>query len=348
MVNAEKNHEILINNPDFKLSYLADRDYETWRKEVKSKLYELLGLEKIERNSCPLNLKIESEEKKDGYTLTKLSYESEVGEVVPGYLLVPDTGKEKYPVAVILQGHSTGYHLSIGEAIFPRDAENLPRVAFALQAVRQGYATLAIEQRGLGCKRSALSYGADRAFKPRAQMCAVGAMNAITLGRTMLGERVWDIMRGIDLLESFPVCDTERIMISGNSGGATASFYAACFDERIGLSVPSCGFAPWRESILSIEHCVCNYIPGAYEYFDMQDLACLIAPRSLAIVAGVDDDLFPIDGVRRGYETVRAVYERSGRPEACRLVETPMGHWWCDDIVWETVAERAEMLGWNK
>lgn len=347
MINAERNHELLIENMDRELKFSPEVDFACWRESVKSKLRQLIGLDEIAKNACEPNLEIEFTEKRDGYTFTKFSFESEVGEIVPCCLLVPDTGREKYPVAVILQGHSTGFHLSVGEALYDGDADNLPRVAFALQACRAGFAALAIEQRGMGCKRSAMSYGETRAPRRRPQMCVVGAMRAITLGRTMLGERVWDISRAIDVLGNFPVCDTEKIMISGNSGGGTASFYAACLDERIGLSVPSCGFAPWRDSIFAIEHCACNFIPSAYKYFDMQDLACLIAPRSLMVVAGVEDDIFPIEAVRAGFETVKQIYDKAESPDSCRLVETPMGHWWCDDIIWSAVGEEAERLGWK-
>ena len=69
----------------------------------------------------------------------------------------------------------------------------------------------------------------------------------------------------------------------------------------------------------------------------MQDLACLIAPRSLTVVAGVEDPIFPIAGVREGFETVKAIYEKAGAPDRCHMVVTPKDHWWCEDIIWDTV-----------
>lgn len=339
MIDAELNHRLIYENIKQSLSFSEDRDYESWRGEVKKKFIELLGISEIEKNACPIEIKIEFEKKCDGYRHISFSFESEVGEVVPCHLLIPDTGLERYPLCITLQGHSTGVHLSLGEAKFQRDYDVLPRVAFALQSVREGYATLAIEQRGMGEKRSAPSYGPTREFKARPQMCVTHAMVAISLGRTMIGERIWDISRAIDALSAFPECITENIVITGNSGGGTASFYAACYDERISLSVPSCAFSPFRTSIFPIEHCACNYIPSVYKYFDMQDLACLIAPRKLHIVAGALDDIFPIEGVREGFEVVKRIYRAAGCEQNCRLVETPKEHWWCDDIVWQTVRE---------
>ena len=111
--------------------------------------------------------------------------------------------------------------------------------------------------------------------------------------------------------------------------------------------MPSCSFCPYRESILELYHCACNYIPSAYRYFDMQDLSALIAPRPLTIVTGQLDTIFPIDAVRRGFETVEKIYQAAGAADACNLVETPREHWWCVDIVWPAINAAAEKLGWK-
>ena len=41
------------------------------------------------------------------------------------------------------------------------------------------------------------------------------------LGRTMIGERCWDVSRAIDVLEALPEVDAARIAVMGNSGGGT-------------------------------------------------------------------------------------------------------------------------------
>lgn len=347
-ITAEISHDLLIAKMQPRLRYDPTCDYDEWKKAIREKFIELTGLDEIEKNACPLNVQIEWEEQKEGYKLVRFTFESEVGEIVPCYLLVPDTGKEKYPVAITLHGHSTGFHTCIGETKYEGDEKNLPRVALALQAVRNGFAALAIEQRGMGERRSPRSYGKNNEYYPRPHACAFPSLTAITLGRTILAERVWDVSKAIDAITAhFPVCDMDKILITGNSGGGTASYYAACFDERIKLSVPSCSFSPYKTSILDIEHCACNYIPFAYKYFDMQDLACMIAPRELVVVTGQKDDIFPIEGVRRGFETVRKIYAASGVDHKCRLIETPMHHWWCVDIVWNAINEECQKLGWK-
>ena len=34
-------------------------------------------------------------------------------------------------------------------------------------------------------------------------------------------------------------------------------------------------------------------------------------------------------------------------PENCRLVETPRGQWWCQDLVWGSIEETVREMGWR-
>ncbi|MCQ2787104.1 MAG: alpha/beta hydrolase family protein, partial [Bacilli bacterium] len=131
--------------------------------------------------------------------------------------------------------------------------------------------------------------------------------------------------------------NAKHIFITGCSCGGTLSFYAACYDKRIKMSAPDCAFCPYLESILAMYHCVCNYIPHSYEYFDMPDLAALIAPRKLLIMAGVKDPIFPLNGVRRGYNIVKKIYKKAEVPNNVKLVETPTNHNWDINTTWPAI-----------
>ena len=334
-------HKLLTDSITPTLRFNEKADYVAWREKIKTKYNELLGLDNIARNACPLQIQIEKEEQKEGYKQIRFVFESEKGAFVPCYLLIPDTGRKKYPVAITLQGHSSGFHNSIAEPKTDEEKEYATgRGAFAVQAVKRGFIALAIEQRGMGERRP------NELGQRGANMCEYEAHIALLLGRTILGERVWDVSKAIDALSAFPQCDLEKILITGNSGGGTASYYTACYDERIKLCVPSCSFCSYQRSIMSCFHCSCNFIPRAYEWFEMQDLSCLIAPRPLLIIAGKEDRIFPIDGVREGFESVKAIYKASGVKGGCALIETPKAHWWCEDIVWSAICTEVERLGW--
>ena len=335
-----------VKNQKQALSFDPSRDYNEWRKALKEKLNELLGIDAIATNACTPELDIEEDEQKAGYRQIRFTFKSEENVVVPCYLLIPNGIKGKLPVAIVLQGHSTGFHRSIGVEKYPEDA-NHERAHHALQAIEQGYIALAIENRGMG-EQSAQNQPDRRVHLGARGGCYYSQMTSFLLGRTLIGERCWDVSRAIDVLCNFPECDTDKIMIMGGSGGGTVSYYAACIDERIKISVPVVAFCPYADSILKFYHCSCNYIPHAYKYFDMQDLAALIAPRKLIIINGKDDPSFLIDGAKRGYETVKAIYEKAGAKDECSFTITPFGHYWANDIIFDKVNQETKKLGWLK
>jgi len=263
------------------------------------------------------------------FTEMRFSFESEPGFFVPAHLLIPQAASPlarhgKLPVMICLQGHSTGMHISIGRARFPGDEETIAGGRdFALQAVARGYIAVAMEQRGLG----ELKHGSG---------CLLPASQALLIGRTLLGERIYDIGRLIDALEAglSDAADTSRIYMMGNSGGGTATWHAAAVEHRLAGVMPSCAFNLYRKSIFAMDHCICNHIPHIMEYMEMPDLAMLTAPLPVVIVCGREDPIFPLDGVLEGFETVRAVYAAAGSPDACRLVIGPGGHRFYPDEGW--------------
>ncbi len=338
-------HDILVENMKPKFSYNAKSNYNKWKENIREKFIETTGLDAIALNTCEPNFEIDEEVQKEGYKQIKFSFYSEVGAVVTAYILIPDVVKGKLPVVITLQGHSTGAHNSIGVVKYDEDkgyAEG--RGAFAVQGVKEGYIAVAIEQRAMG-ERAAKNTDFRRVDLNAIPMCYYESMTSILMGRTTIGERCWDIKRTIDMLSNFEECDLDRIAITGNSGGGTASYYAACYDERIKICMPSSAFCPYKESILRFYHCSCNYIPSAYKYYDMQDLSCLIAPRQLTIVTGQLDPSFLVEGVRRGYETVKKVYAKEKAEKNTKLIITPNGHWWNVDIMWKEIKKEFERLG---
>ena len=340
-INGDLCHNLLLDKQEKKLAFSEDKNFDSWRAELREKLYELLGMDLIEKNACPLNFTIEEEVEFDTYKRIRFVFESEIGSLVPCYLLIPKNGKKKFPLAITLQGHSTGFHNSVGIPIYEGDEDYInTRGAFALQAVENGYAALAIEQRAFGERKT-------RLHKEDLRMCSYQAFTAFQLGRTIVGERIWDISKAIDVMSAFSdVVDLDKILIAGNSGGGTASFYAGIYDERIKLTAPSCSFCSYKTSIMPMYHCGCNYIPGALKWFEMEDLSALIAPRPFVVFAGEKDPIFPIQGVKDSYAIVEKIYEKAGAKDKCRLVTHEKAHWWHTDIVWNTLNEEAKKLGW--
>lgn len=313
-------HEIGLDRAPRALGYRPDCDLAVWRGQVKTTLATLLG---SSPDRVPLDVHVDWEAQREGYLERRFCFTAEEGARVPCHLLLPDEGQEPHPVMICLQGHSTGMHISLGRPKFPADEESIAGGRdFGVQAVLQGYAALVMEQRSFGERRDqrpdeVVSLGRG---------CHHASMVALMLGRTMVGERVWDVSRAIDALASFSEVDSSRVACMGNSGGGTTTFFAACMEERLCAAMPSCYVCTFRHSLASIDHCACNYVPGILNHFEMGDLAVLIAPRPLVVVAGRKDPIFPLEGVRETFATIQAIYDRCGAGDRCRLVIGEGGH----------------------
>ena len=290
-------HDNLLGKPLY--SYAERGQEEKYAELLREKFLSILG--DMPTGWEPI-VREESRVDKGTFIQIRLLIETEKDCVCPCLLLLPK-GVEKPPVAICLQGHSFGMMLSAGEIYRFKDIKKVIEDRdFGLEAIKHGYAALLIEQRGFGERRS-------RVHLKGGVTCNFLAFNALLVGRTLIGERVWDVSKAIDVLQKRNDVDGENVVIMGNSGGGTASYYAACYDERIKAVMPGCSVCTYKSSIGRVYHCACNYLPGAAKFFDMGDLSCLIYPRPIVIVAGKKDPIFPLEGVRETYSIMQKVYK---------------------------------------
>ena len=317
-------------------------DFAAWRAAVETQLREVVGAMPTRGD---LNLRVEWQREHREFHEIRFVFASEPNADVPCHLLWPKTGHAPYPIVICLQGHSTGMHISLGRPQSEADAKSIEGDRdFGIQAVREGYAALVIEQRCFGERRDAR----DVSKRHVNHGCHHASMVALLLGRTMIGERVWDVSRAIDALEQLQSekapLDASRIGCMGNSGGGTITYFAACLDSRISVAMPSCYLCTFADSIGSIDHCADNYLPGALKYFEMGDLSCLIAPRPLVVVAGRKDNIFPIDAVQSTFNLIQSIYEAAGAPNNCQLVIGEEGHRFYAQQSWPVFRE---LSGWT-
>lgn len=308
-------------------AYDGKEDFTFWQFRAKDTLKELLGMKKFMKVLPELS--VEFDRITDKFREIRFRFFSEENYSIPCHLCVPLDAAEPLPLMICLQGHSPGMHKSLGRTKEGNAAPVEGDRDFAVRAVKEGVCALTLEQRNFGeCG------GLDN--KPN---CYNAAMTALLIGRTTIGERVWDVMRAIDAVtECFPdIVDSGKIGCLGNSGGGTATFYSSILDDRIKISIPSCAICTYDESIAPMHHCACNYIPHIREYFNMGDLGGLIAPRKLVVVSGEKDGIFPIDGAKKTFEIIKKLYNTAGVPNNCVMVTGSEGHRFYAELAWAEI-----------
>jgi hypothetical protein len=115
-------------------------------------------------------------------------------------------------------------------------------------------------------------------------------------------------MRTIDWIETRKELDAGRVGCMGISGGGTCTLFTAALDTRIRAAMVSGYLNTFRESIMSVSHCIDNYVPGILDWAEQYDVAGLIAPRPLFAESGERDDIFPIAASRESFRRLQKVY----------------------------------------
>lgn len=283
---------------------------EAWQRQLRAKLTELMG-------GFPERTALQAEtlgvREFPNYRRERFAFYSRPGVAVPGYLLTPAGGKRPFATMICIPGHGRGVDDIVGIDEHGNDRTGKPGYQhdFAIQAVEHGLAAVAIEPMAFGHRRDPLT----REKGPSATACQPSAGSALLLGKTMIGWRVWDVMRTIDWIQTRPELDSQRVGCMGISGGGTCTQFSAALDTRIKVAFVSGYLNTFRDSIMSVSHCIDNYVPGILNWAENYDVAGLIAPRPLFSEGGDRDPIFPVKATRESFGRVKRVYEIFGNPE---------------------------------
>lgn len=319
-LSPTENHRWLMSRLEPSLAYDGG-EVAKWQGRLRRKLRQLV-LGGLPRERVPLRPRRLWKREHPLGTIEKIAFTAEPRADVTAYVCLPKDTPPPWPFLICLQGHSSGMHNSIA---VQRDDETLPHQVegdrdFGLGCLRRGVAALCLEQRSFGERRE------QKQAKIASHGCHDATMHALMLGRTLIGERVFDVDRAIDYLAGRPEADMARLGVMGNSGGGTISVFAAALLSRLAFAMPSCYFCTFRDSIMSIYHCMDNYVPGLLGYAEMADVMGLFAPRPVVIVAGRDDPIFPIAATRSAFADLQRIYAAAGARGRCHLVVGDGGH----------------------
>lgn len=329
-------HSRLMREMPFDMRLKEGENVSQWQERARAKLGELLGYPYLTPDSD--NLQIEWTKTDDArFDETRFSFDSEPGYSVPCHLLLPKGKQGPLPLVICLQGHTTGMHISMGRPMYEPDAQYIfdEEMDYAVQAVELGFAALCIEQRAFG----------ECGGSESGPQCHIPATQALLLGRTMVGERCWDVSRSIDIVEKyFPIADMSRIALIGISGGGTIALYAAAMETRIAASMPMCYLCGFQASIGEMWHCLCSHVSGIMKHFDMGDIAGLVAPRPQIVVNGSKDVIFPVESAREQAQIAQRAYDACGASDMFKFLVGEGGHRCFKDLSWPAFREAT---GWH-
>ncbi len=179
---------------------------EVWQRNLTEKVTELLGGFPSGRQAlAPVTLETRTF---PGYTREKIVFDARPGVSVLAYVLVPAGARRPAPVMICVPGHGRGVDDIVGIDDRGRDRTDKAGYQhdFALQVVEAGMAAVAIEPLGFGCRRDPINarQGLSRSA------CQPSAGGALLVGQTMLGWRVWDVMRTMDYIATRQDLDAAR------------------------------------------------------------------------------------------------------------------------------------------
>lgn len=283
-------------------------DWQRRREQILANMQLVMGALPGPDRRVPLDVRVIQTETLPTLTRQKITYAAAKEYRVPAYLLIPKELKGKAPAMLCLHGTSGPRGRTAG--LGPDYAR------YALELAERGYVTIAPDYTLLG----------ENQTDPTSAGFGSG---------TMMG--IWSHMRAVDLLQSLPEVDPERIGTIGVSLGGHNSLFVAAFDPRIKVIVTSSGFdsfADYKDGNLS-GWCQPRYMMRIQDVygkdpkkvpFDFPEVLAALAPRHLYVHAPAQDDNFKCESVKRCLAASSAVYGLFGATDRMVACYPPGGH----------------------
>ncbi len=262
----------------------------------------------------PLNARVVGRERRDGYRIEKILYESRPHHHITATLYLP-AGTPPFPGVLMPIGHSAN-----GKA-----AEYVQRGSILL--AKHGLAVLTYDPIGQGERSQLLDDRGRPAISGSTTEHTMAGIGALLVGRGTATYRVWDGIRSLDYLASRPEIDPQRLGCTGCSGGGTLTSYLMALDDRIAVAAPSCYLTSLERLFATIgpqdaEQNITGQVALGLEHADYLTLR---APRPTLICAA-SGDFFDIQGTWTTFREAKQIYGRLGYGERVDLFESDTGH----------------------
>ena len=288
--------------------------FEEHRKRVRDHF--MIAIGGLPEERTPLNVQCTGTLDRGAFTIEKLIYESLPEFYVTAALYLPKGIESPQPAVVFVHGHSDlGKSYPVYQAVCVDLAAN-------------GFVVLAVDPPGQGER---FQY-----FDPEKGERIIGGCTTehtyaglqFTLGGASIGRHfIWDVMRGVDYLETRPEVDPTRIGLTGNSGGGTQSCLLMMSEPRFAASVP-CTFVMTLESYMKTGQAQDSeqIVPGCFVNGpDHDDYITAMAPKPV-LVGAAAYDYFPIEGAIEAVDRAKRIYALYGAEDKVDIAVGPTRH----------------------
>ena len=288
--------------------------FEEHRKRVRDHF--MIAIGGLPEERTPLNVQCTGSLDRGTFTIEKLIYESLPAFYVTAALYVPKGIVSPQPAVVFVHGHS-----DLGKS-YPTYQ------AVCVDLAANGFVVLAVDPPGQGER---FQY-----FDPEKGERIIGGCTTehtyaglqFTLGGASIGRHfIWDVMRGIDYLETRPEVDPTRIGLTGNSGGGTQSCLLMMSEPRFAAAVP-CTFVMTLESYMKTGQAQDSeqIVPGCFANGpDHDDYITAMAPKPV-LVGAAAYDYFPIEGAIEAVDRAKQIYALFGAEDNVDIAIAPTRH----------------------
>jgi dienelactone hydrolase len=307
--------------------------WKSQRERIRKIVLDSLG--ELPPRPSPAKVKVVNVDQRDGWRIEKFVFHNGVDSEVPGYIAIPEKGRQKHPAILTMHGHSSSKENMFG---YQPTSQNVAELL-----VRQGYVVLGIdgyfngERKGTGP-----AGGLETMQRGSDQEMSLFKLN-LWLGRTLWGMMLRDELIALDYLASRPEVDATRIGAQGMSMGSTRAWWLAAIDNRIKAVVGVACFTRYEDLIAIRElraHGIYYFVPGLLKHFDTEGVMALIAPRPFLALTGDRDAGSPPEGMKKLEEILGRVYRVYGTPQFFRSIIYPeTGHVYNDD-------QKQKMIEW--
>jgi cephalosporin-C deacetylase-like acetyl esterase len=227
---------------------------------------DLSALLALPRERPPLRAAVLSSNHRKDAAIEEVQFESEPGLRIMGWFVKRAGAAARYRTL-----------LYVSDA-----ADEVVAEPSALQRVLDdGYAIYAISLRGSGISSPRLPGAGPRFYDDGRDIAEQFAWASLTLGNSVAGQRIWDVLRAIDYLVSRPDVISSEICILGSGPPGLAALAATVLDERPRSLLLDHVLLSYFSAVSSQDYSLhlAWFLPGILRKVDLPDFVAALSPR---------------------------------------------------------------------